>query len=134
MRQLVSTGSQYEKELGYSRAVRVGDTVHVSGCSGLLRTPGAERGNASEQFLIAAGKLGQTLEKAGARLEDVVMTRVYITRPEDWEMVGQAHGGIFGDIRPASSMVQVVRLIDPDMLVEIEATAIIDQGLGTGSA
>lgn len=128
MRQLISTGSAYEKELGYSRAVRVGDTVHVSGCSGLLRTPGARAGTAHEQFLVAAGKLEETLQKAGAVLGDVVRTRVYITRAEDWDMVGSAHGAIFGDIRPASSMLQVVRLIDAEMLIELEATAIIGSG------
>lgn len=125
MRHLISSGSDYERELGYSRAVRVGNTVHVSGCSGLLRIPGTPEGTAHDQLLVAAGKLAQTLEKAGARLEDVAMTRVYITRAEDWETVGQAHGKIFGDIRPASSMLQVVRLIDTEMLVELEATAII---------
>lgn len=125
MRQAISTGSVYEKELGYSRAVRVGDTVYVSGCSGLLRTAEAEPGMAYDQFLVAAGKLEQTLQKAGATLDDVVQTRVYITRAEDWAVVGSAHGKIFGDIRPASSMVQVVRLIDTEMLIELEAIAVI---------
>jgi enamine deaminase RidA (YjgF/YER057c/UK114 family) len=127
MKQLSSTGSPYEKTLGYSRAVRTGDTVHVSGCSGLLRREAAPEGNASEQFHVAAAKLKDTLEKAGARLQDVVLTRVYLTDAKDWESIGAAHGEVFGDIRPASTMVQVVRLIDEAMLVEIEAVAIIPE-------
>lgn len=125
MRQRISSGSAYEKALGYSRAMRVGDTVHVSGCSGLLRTPGAGAGTAYDQLLVAADKLAQTLQQAGATLEDVVRTRVYITRADDWDAVGQAHGKIFSEIRPALSMLQVVRLIDTEMLIELEATAII---------
>lgn len=123
MRQQVSTGSHHETELGFSRAVRVGDTIHVSGCSGLLRVAGQPEGSASEQFGVAAAKLRRTLEVAGGRLEDVVMTRVYITRPGDWQAVGLAHGIVFGAIGPASTMVQVSRLIDEAMLVEIEAVA-----------
>jgi enamine deaminase RidA (YjgF/YER057c/UK114 family) len=124
MRQRISTGSQYEKELGYSRAVRVGDTIYVSGCSGLRHIPDTPEGSAAEQFRIAAGKLRQTLEKAGAHLDDVVMTRTYLTRPDDWPEVGRAHGEVFGDICPASTMVQVSRLIDEAMVIEIEAIAI----------
>jgi enamine deaminase RidA (YjgF/YER057c/UK114 family) len=127
MKQLISTGSPYEKTLGYSRAVRTGDTVHVSGCSGLLRREATPEGSASEQFHAAAAKLKDTLEKAGARLQDVVLTRVYLTDATDWESIGAAHGAVFGDIRPASTMVQVVRLIDEAMLVEIEAIAIISE-------
>ncbi len=112
--------------MGYSRAVRVGATIHVSGTTaidenGLL----VGKDDAYVQTRHTLGIIKDALEKAGARLADVVRTRIYVTDISRWEEVGRAHGEFFGDIRPAATMVQVSGLIDPDMLVEIEATAII---------
>jgi enamine deaminase RidA (YjgF/YER057c/UK114 family) len=122
----VSSGTKWEPVVGYSRAVRVGQIVHVSGttatdASGEL----VGRGDARMQAVQALKNIEQALEKAGARMEHVVRTRIYVTNILDWETIAEAHGEVFSGIRPASSLVEVSRLIDPDMLVEIEAEAII---------
>jgi len=125
-RQLVSTGTPWEPIVGYSRAVRVDRHVHVAGTTavgadGRVVGPGDPRA----QTIHILQVVRQALEEAGARLEHVVRTRIYVTDIRQWESIGRAHGEIFRDIRPAATMVEVRRLIDPEMLVEIEADAII---------
>jgi enamine deaminase RidA (YjgF/YER057c/UK114 family) len=122
----IASGAPWEPLVGYSRAVRVGNEIHVSGTTsldenGILVGPG-DAGAQTRQILNI---IRQALEKAGASMSDVVRTRIYVTDISQWEDIGRAHGSFFGDIRPAATMVEVSRLMDPDMLVEIEATAIV---------
>lgn len=121
MRQNISGTSPYEPIIGFSRAVRVGDTVHVSGTAPV----GADSADAAAQTRRALELIRSALEKAGARLDDVVRTRMYLTHVEDWEAVGRAHGEFFGAIRPAATMVVVAGLLNPAWRVEIEADAVI---------
>jgi len=125
MRRNIGTDSPWEGVVGYSRAVRVGDTVHVAGTTAIRGGEVVAPGDAYRQAQVALEILVAARAECGASPADVVRTRLYVTDIRDWEAVGRAHGEVFADVRPASTLVEVSALIEPDLLVEIEADAVV---------
>jgi enamine deaminase RidA (YjgF/YER057c/UK114 family) len=128
MRKLVSSGSPYEPKVGISRAVRAGPIVTVAGTAPLLDGRTVGKGDAAAQARRCFDIIAAALGEAGASLKHVVRTRILLTRIEDWQAVAAVHGEFFGAIRPANTIMQVSRFIDPEWLVEIEADAVIHEG------
>jgi len=124
MRKNISSGAPWEDIVGYSRAVIIGNVVEVSGCAP-VKNGQPVYGSAYDQAICCLEVIKETLEKAGASLNDVVRTRMFVTDISQWEEIGRAHGEFFKNIKPATSMVEVSRLIDEKFVVEIEATAIL---------
>ena len=128
-RQLISSGSPFEKPIGFSRAVRVGNAIAVSGTAPIAPGGGtAYPGDLYRQTRTCLTIIKDAIEKAGGRMEDVIRTRIMLVDISRWQEAARAHGEFFGEIRPASTFVQVSRFIDADWLVEIEADAVVVQG------
>ncbi|MBL8007496.1 MAG: RidA family protein [Ignavibacteria bacterium] len=123
----ISTGVKWEDIVGYSRAVRVGNRIIVSGTTSIVNGEIEGKGDYYIQTKTILSKIEKVLNEAGSKLGDVVRTRIYVKDISKWENVGRAHGEYFGKIKPASSMIGIASLVDPEMLVEIEAEAVTDQ-------
>jgi enamine deaminase RidA (YjgF/YER057c/UK114 family) len=122
----ISSGTTWEEQVGYSRAVRVGNVIEIAGTTAVNeRGDVVGRGDPYRQTQFILNKIERVLAEAGASLKDVVRTRMFVTDMRQWGEIGRAHGETFGEIRPAATLVEVQALIDPDLLVEIEVTAIV---------
>jgi enamine deaminase RidA (YjgF/YER057c/UK114 family) len=129
-RQRVSTGSPWEPIVGYSRAIRVGNVIEVAGTTAMQDGEVVGKGDAYAQTKHILTIVERALRELGGSLSDVVRTRMFVTDMSRWEEIGRAHGEAFGDVRPAATMVEVKALIDPELLVEIEVQAIVDENRG----
>lgn len=126
-RRRISSGTEWESHVGYSRAIRAGSQIHVSGTTATDEDGDVVgEGDPYEQTKQALANVEDALVEADASLEDVVRTRMFVTDIDDWEAIGEAHGEYFGEIHPATSMLEVSRLIRPELLVEVEAVAIVE--------
>ena len=126
MRQNYSSGTQWENEVGYSRAVKVGNSIEVAGTTAFDGEKIVGIGDPYEQSVFIFNKIKEGIEALGGSLKDVVRTRMYVTNIEEWQEVTKAHSQFFRDIKPVATMVEVSRLVHPDLLVEIEATAVLE--------
>lgn len=123
----ISSGTIWESKIGYSRAVRIGNLIEVSGTAAVDRDRIIAPGDPYQQTRFIIQKIERAIEEAGGSLTDVIRTRIYVTNIKDWDAVGRAHGEFFKDIKPVTSMVEVKSLIDPNIVVEIEATAYLSE-------
>jgi enamine deaminase RidA (YjgF/YER057c/UK114 family) len=121
----INTNAKWETQIGYSRAIKAGNIIEVSGTSAIDRDKIVAPGDSYQQTRFIIQKIEKAINEAGGSLKDVVRTRIYVTNIKDWEAVGRAHGEFFKDIKPSTTMVAVKSLIDPNFVVEIEATAIL---------
>ncbi len=124
-KQLYTSGAPWENRVGYSRAVKVGNVIEISGTTAVDGDKVVGKGNLYDQAFFIFQKIGKVLAEAGSSLDDVVRTRMYVTNIADWEEAGKAHAHFFKNIKPATTMIEVSKLIDKELLIEIEVTAII---------
>jgi len=127
----ITSGTQWEEKVGYSRAVKIGNLIEVAGTTAFNGNEIVGRNDAYAQARFIFEKISKALKEAGASLKDVIRTRMYVTDIQYADAVGRAHGEIFSDIKPAATMLAVTNLVDPELLVEIEVTAITEEGKGS---
>ena len=126
-RQLISAGTKWENQIGYSRAVKVGNLIEISGTTSVDGDQIIGKGNVYEQTKFIFQKIEKVLQQLGCGMKDVVRTRMYVTDISKWEEIGKAHAEFFSKIKPAATMVEIKSLIDPELLIEIEVTAFLTE-------